>query len=188
VRSLGSSAVSVISHDAYYHDRSDLSLSEREHLNYDHPDALETDLLVRHVEELGRGHAVDIPVYDFTTHTRRQETHRIESRAVLIVDGILILADRALRELMDIRVFVDTDADLRLIRRIRRDTEERGRTLESVTRQYMATARIMHLEFVEPSKRYAHIIIPEGGMNEVAVDMLVTKIRAVCAGSTERIS
>lgn len=181
VRLLGPDAVTVIEHDWYYCDRSHVPPEEREGINYDHPDALESDLLVRHLAMLLDGREVDAPVYDFATHTRRSETRRVRPRRVLIVDGILVLAEPALRELMDIRVFVDTDADLRLHRRIERDLRDRGRTLDSVMRQYLETARPMHLEFVEPSKRHAHVIIPEGGKNSVGVDMLVTKVRAICA-------
>ena len=183
ISALGQDAVSVIEHDSYYKDRSHLSPDERSSINYDHPDALDTHLLVEHVRQLIEGRTVDVPVYDFTTHTRRTECKKVEPRRALIVDGILILADPELRQLMDIRVFVDTDPDLRLLRRIERDTRERGRTLESVAWQYLDSTRPMHLEFVEPSKRWAHVIIPEGGMNQVGVDMLVTKIRAIVDGS-----
>jgi uridine kinase len=179
VRDLGPEHVTVIEHDDYYFDRSDVSIDERVSINYDHPDSLETGLLVQHLHALRAGQAAHIPVYDFTNHVRRKETATIEPRTAVIVEGILILADRALRELMDIKVFVDTDADLRILRRIHRDMEERGRTFESVVHQYLRTVRPMHLEFVEPSKRYAHIIIPEGGRNRVAVDMLITKIHSL---------
>lgn len=181
VRVLGSDSVTVIQHDWYYRDRSHLTADERDRLNYDHPDSLETPLMVEHLRRLLTGSAVDVPIYDFATHTRREQTRTVAPCRVLIVDGILVLAEPELRKLMDIRVFVDTDADLRLLRRIGRDIRNRGRTLESVMRQYLDTTRPMHLEFVEPSKRHAHVIIPEGGMNEVAVDMLITKIRAICA-------
>jgi uridine kinase len=179
---LGPQAVSVISHDSYYRDRSAVPQHERELLNYDHPDALDSSLLVEHLRELRAGHPVNVPVYDFATHSRLERVLRVEPRPVLIVDGILILADPALRELMDIRVFVDTDADLRLVRRIERDIKARGRTFQSVIRQYLETTRPMHLEFVEPSKRYAHVILPEGGLNAVGVDMLVTKVRSLVVG------
>src|SRR5690606_21199638 len=147
--------------------------------NYDHPDALETPLLVHHLQELLAGRPVQVPVYDFTSHARSPETRTVQPRKVIIVDGILILYEPELRALMDIKVFVDTDPDIRFIRRLQRDILERGRSVESVIRQYTDTVRPMHLEFVEPSKRYADIIIPEGGHNRVAVDMLLTKIRAV---------
>ena len=179
VTDLGPDQVTVIHHDAYYRDSSHLPLQERMGINYDHPDALETELLVQHLGELRRGQTVNVPVYDFTTHARSQEVQRTDPRKVVIVDGLLILFDRQLRELMDIKVFVDTDADLRFIRRLTRDVRERGRTVEAVIDQYTATVRPMHLEFVEPSKRYADIIVPQGGFNRVGVDMIITKIRAI---------
>jgi uridine kinase len=153
--------------------------AERAAVNYDHPDALETGLFVEHVKALRAGARVRVPVYDFSTHTRTAETVEATPRRAVILEGILVLAERELRELMDIRVFVDTDPDIRMIRRLERDVAERGRSVESVVRQYLETVRPMHLEFVEPSKRHAHLIIPEGGHNSVAVDMLITKIRAV---------
>lgn len=177
----GNSSVVVLQHDWYYRDRSGVSEADRERINYDHPDALETELMSQHLAELRAGSAVDAPIYDFKTHTRSKACNRIEPHEVIVVDGILILADAPLRELMDIRIFVDTDADIRLARRINRDIVERGRTLESVMRQYLETVRPMHLEFVEPSKRYAHVIFPEGGLNRVAVDMLATKITSILA-------
>lgn len=182
VAALGPEQVSCIQHDSYYYDRSDVPPEERVHLNYDHPDALETPLLVHHLQALRAGESVEIPVYDFTHHTRTGRTVTVQPRRAVIVEGILILADPALRDLMDIRVFVDTDSDLRILRRIDRDLKERGRTLDSVVDQYLETVRPMHLEFVEPSKRYAHVIIPEGGHNRVAVDMLITKIREIVRG------
>ncbi|MCA9633347.1 MAG: uridine kinase [Myxococcales bacterium] len=175
----GNGSVVVLQHDWYYRDRSGVSSDEREHINYDHPDALETELMVEHVAALRSGEAIAAPIYDFKTHTRSTATKAIAPHEVIVVDGILILADSSLRELMDIRIFVDTDADIRLARRINRDIVERGRTLESVMRQYLETVRPMHLEFVEPSKRYAHVIFPEGGLNRVAVDMLATKITSI---------
>jgi uridine kinase len=181
-RSLGSDQVAVIHHDSYYRDTSHLTPEERRQINYDHPDSLETSLLVQHLAELRQGRAVAVPVYDFAEHSRLERRELVEPRKVIIVDGLLILWDRELRELMDIKVYVDTDADLRFIRRLERDISERGRSAESVIRQYTHTVRPMHLEFVEPSKRYADIILPEGGHNLVAVDMLVTKVRAVLAG------
>jgi uridine kinase len=179
VQSLGAEQVTVIQHDSYYRDRSTVPPEERTSLNYDHPDALETPLLVDHLRELRDGRPIEVPVYDFTNHTRLAKTVWAEPRNAVIVEGILILADPALRDLMDIRVFVDADPDLRLIRRVERDVSERGRTIESVFDQYLETVRPMHLEFVEPSKRWAHIIIPEGGFNRVAVEMLVAKVHAV---------
>lgn len=169
--------IAVVQHDAYYRDRSDMSPEERARVNYDHPDALETPLLVEHVEALLEGRTIGVPVYDFATHTRTAEVVPVEPRRVVIVEGILVLAEPELRDLMTIRVFVDTDADIRLIRRLRRDMRDRGRTMKSVVDQYLETVRPMHLEFVEPSKRHAHVIIPEGGENFVAVDMLVARIQ-----------
>ena len=183
VRSLGPDQVAVIHHDSYYRDASHLPLQERLGINYDHPNALETALLVRHLEELQAGRAVEIPIYDFNEHSRTPEVQRTDPRKVIIVDGLLILFDRELRERMDIKLFVDTDPDLRFMRRLTRDMRERGRSAESVIEQYMTTVRPMHLEFVEPSKRYADIILPEGGHNRVAIDMLITKVRAILAQS-----
>ena len=178
------SRVTVIEHDRYYRDRNDLRLEERAALNYDHPDSLETDLLVRHVNELRAGRSVEVPVYDFARHARKHETETITPRRALIVEGILIYTDPALRKLMDVKVYVDTDDDTRFIRRLRRDISERGRTVESVIEQYMSTVKPMHLEFVEPSKRYADIIVPLGGHNLVAIDMLLTLIRGLTAPSS----
>lgn len=182
VEGLAVPRVAVIHHDAYYRDLADLPFEDRAKINYDHPDSLETELLVSHLEELKAGRPVEVPVYDFSQHERREETRTVRPASVLIVDGILILALPALRSLMDIKVFVDTDSDVRLMRRLRRDIEERGRAVESVLRQYALTVRPMHVEFVEPSKRWADLIVPGGGYNDVAVDMLVTKARAILTG------
>lgn len=179
VDSLGPDEVTLLDHDRYYRDRNDLRLEERAALNYDHPDALETDLMVRHVRELKAGQAVEVPQYDFTRHARLSETNTFQPRRALIVEGILVFTDAALRDLMDIKVFVDTDSDTRFIRRLQRDVAERGRTMESVIDQYQSTVKPMHLEFVEPSKRYADVIIPLGGHNTVAVDLLLTMLRSV---------
>jgi uridine kinase len=179
VDSLGSEHVTLLDHDRYYRDRNDLRLEERAALNYDHPDSLETDLLVRHVRDLKAGRAVEAPRYDFTRHARLNEKDTLQPRRALIVEGILIFTDSALRELMDIKVFVDTDSDTRFIRRLQRDVAERGRTMESVIDQYQSTVKPMHREFVEPSKRYADVIIPLGGHNTVAVDLLLTMLRSV---------
>jgi uridine kinase len=181
VDSLGPEQVTVLDHDRYYRDRNDLRLEERAALNYDHPDALETDFMVRHVHELKAGRAVDVPVYDFARYARLACTQTVQPRRALIVEGILIFVDAALRALMDIKVFVDTDDDTRFIRRLQRDVAERGRTMESVIEQYQSTVKPMHLEFVEPSKRYADIIVPQGGHNAVAVDLLLTLIRSVAS-------
>jgi uridine kinase len=181
VESIGGDRVSVLEHDRYYRDRADLRLEERAALNYDHPDALETDLLVRHVVALRAGRPVEVPVYDFARHQRQPVTVAIEPRRAIIVEGILIFSDPALRRLMDVKVFVDTDDDTRFIRRLQRDLSERGRTVNSVIDQYLGTVKPMHLEFVEPSKRYADVIIPLGGHNTVAIDMLLTLIRSLAA-------
>jgi uridine kinase len=182
VDSLGPDDVSVLDHDRYYRDRSDLRLEERAALNYDHPDSLETDLLVRHLVELKAGKSVEAPLYDFSRYGRLGATETVHPRRALIVEGILIFTDSALRALMDVKVFVDTDADTRFIRRLMRDVAERGRTMESVVEQYVSTVKPMHLDFVEPSKRYADIIIPQGGHNTVAIDLLLTHIRGIARG------
>jgi len=166
----------VILHDSYYRDIREYDGLTPAEVNFDHPDALETSLLVRHLEALRGGQAVEIPSYDYTSHMRARETRRVESAEIIIVDGILIFADPLLRSLFDIRIFVDTDADERLIRRIRRDTKERGRSLDSVLDQYLKTVRPMHLQFVEPSKHWADIIIPRGGENSVAIEMVASRI------------
>ena len=182
VDSLGLEHVTLLQHDRYYRDRNDLRLEERAALNYDHPNSLETDLLVQHVQDLKSGKPVEVPAYDFTRHARLSERETFQPRRALIVEGILVFTDAALRDLMDIKVFVDTDSDTRFIRRLQRDVAERGRTMESVIDQYLNTVRPMHLEFVEPSKRYADIIIPLGGHNTVAIDLLLTLIRSLAAG------
>ena len=179
VDSLGDREVTVLEHDRYYRDRNDLRLEERAALNYDHPDSLETDLLVAHVLALREGRAVQAPVYDFARHARQPVTEAVPPRRAIIVEGILIFTDAALRRLMDVKVFVDTDDDTRFIRRLQRDITERGRTVQSVIDQYLGTVKPMHLEFVEPSKRYADIIVPQGGHNAVATEMLLTLIRSL---------
>ncbi len=181
IRAIGDRDVLVLMHDSYYRDRSDLPLEERRRANYDHPEALETSLMVEHLRRLEQWQPVDLPLYDFATYTRRPESLHVQPRQVIIIEGILVLADERLRSFMDIKVFVEADPDVRLIRRLQRDVRERGRTLDSVIEQYLRTVRPMHLEFVEPSKRYADIIIPVGGYNTVGVDMLVTKIQASLA-------
>lgn len=173
---VGADHVAYIPHDAYYRDLSHLSLHQRTQVNFDHPHSLETELLVEHLKALRAGHAVEIPIYDFTTHTRTQQTRSVEPAPVILVEGILIFAEPALRELFDVKLYVDTDADVRFIRRLRRDVEERGRSVESVCEQYLATVRPMHLEFAEPSKRHADVIIPEGGFNEIAIEMIAARI------------
>jgi uridine kinase len=179
VDALGDSRVTVLEHDRYYRDRNDLRLEERTALNYDHPDSLETDLMVRHVRDLREGRSIEAPLYDFALYARRPETETISPARAIIVEGILIYTDAPLRALMDIKVFVDTDDDTRFIRRLQRDMAERGRTVQSVIDQYLGTVKPMHLEFVEPSKRYADIIVPQGGHNAVAIDMLLTLIRGL---------
>ena len=179
VESLGGAHVTVLDHDRYYRDHPELRLEERAALNYDHPDSLETGLMVEHVRALKSGRGVDAPAYDFTRHARSDATERFEPRTALIVEGILVFADKRLRELMDIKIFVDADDDIRFIRRLARDTSERGRTMQSVVDQYLGTVKPMHLEFVEPTKRYADVIIPQGGHNDVAIDMVLTLIRSL---------
>ena len=173
---LDKSRVVVIQHDSYYRDLSSYGGLPPAEINFDHPDSLETELLVRHVTELRAGRPVEQPIYNFTTHRRLDSTYRLQPREIIIIDGILIFVEKRLRDLMDIRIFLDTDADERLIRRIRRDIMERGRSVESVMQQYMKTVKPMHLQFVEPSKHWADIIIPRGAENSVAIDMVVTKI------------
>jgi uridine kinase len=179
IEGFGSDEVAVIMHDSYYRDRSHLPLAERDSINYDHTEALETSLLVHHLGCLLDGQAIRVPVYDFVTHTRTQATRTVYPRKVILVEGILILADASLRSLLHIKIYVDTDADIRFIRRMERDLAERGRSLRSIVDQYTSSVRPMHLEFVEPSKRYADVIIPEGGFNCVAVDMVMVKVRSL---------
>ena len=178
---LPSENVSVIEHDSYYRDHSHLTAEQRARLNFDHPDALDNDLLVEHLKELRAGRAVDVPLYDFKTHSRQHERQHIEPTRILIVEGILVFVEERLRQLMDVKVFVDTDADIRVFRRIRRDLEHRGRTFQSVREQYYSTVRPMHLQFVEPSKRWADLIVPEGGENHIAIDLILGKLRNVIA-------
>jgi uridine kinase len=166
----------TIDHDAYYRDQSHLAPAARADVNYDHPATLDSALFAEHLRELRAGRAVEVPIYDFATHTRRAETRPVAPASVIIVEGILVFAEPALREQMDIRIFVDTDSDIRLMRRIRRDLEERGRSFQSVRDQYYATVRPMHLEHVEPSKRWADLILPEGGNNRVALDILLGQL------------
>jgi uridine kinase len=171
--------IAYLPHDAYYKDLKDLPIAQRDQVNFDHPNSLDTELLIEHIKELKTFKPIQMPVYDFKTHQRTNQTVRIDPQPVILVEGILIFADRELRELFDVKIYVDTDPDIRFIRRLERDIAERGRTTESVIRQYMSTVRPMHLEFVEPSKRYADVIIPEGGWNTVAMDMVVARINAL---------
>lgn len=171
--------IAILHQDAYYLDRASLPMEERARINYDHPDAFDHALLLDHMNRLTAGMAVEMPVYDYANHVRTPETIRVEPAPVVVAEGILVLAVKSLREALDVRVFVDTDADVRFIRRLSRDIRERGRSPESVIKQYLDVVRPMHLEFVEPSKRYADIIVPEGGYNHVAIDFIVTKLRTL---------
>jgi len=183
IASLPAGSVLVLQQDHYYKDLPHLPLAERAKENFDHPDSMDTLLLIEHVRALRAGQPIERPSYDFAEYRRLEKTVRLEPRAALIVEGILIFENRALRELLDIKIFVDTDADLRFLRRLRRDIRERGRTVDSVMEQYLRTVRPMHMEFVEPSKRYADVIIPEGGRNEVGIDLVIQKIRSLVPAS-----
>jgi uridine kinase len=179
---VGSDRIEWISHDSYYRNFEGLNPEEKHHINFDHPDSLETELLARHLDVLCKGAAVDVPIYDFTTHSRKLDaTHHVEPRKVIIVEGILVLGEPELRKRIDIKLFVDTPADIRFLRRLMRDIKTRGRSVESVIEQYMATVRPMHEEFVEPSKRYADLIIPEGGENLVAIDAIIARVERLLA-------
>ena len=176
---VGPDRIAFLQHDAYYKDLSGLPPVQRAAVNFDHPNSLESELMIRHIEQLKRGEPVKLPIYDFATHSRTKESFTVQPRAVILIEGILIFVEPALRDICDVKIFVDTDSDLRFIRRLQRDIAERGRTEEMVVRQYLATVRPMHLEFVEQSKRYADVIIPEGGMNVAALDMVVARIEAL---------
>ena len=176
VDNVGHELIALIQHDAYYRDLKQLSFEERTKVNFDHPDSLETELLISHLGDLRAGRAIERPVYDFSKHVRTTETVRVESETVVLVEGILVLAEPELRKMFDLKIYIDTDADLRLLRRLQRDLIERGRTVESVMDQYLKTVRPMHLQFVEPSKRYADIIVPEG-YNQGAVGTVISMIR-----------
>lgn len=175
----GPRRIALLDHDAYYRDLAHLEPEQRARFNFDHPDALETDLMVDHLDRLLAGEPVEKPTYSFATHSRLPETETVEPRSVILVDGILVLAERALRERMDVKLYVDAAPDVRLMRRIERDLHERGRSIESVLEQYRRTVRPMHLEFVEPSKRHADVIIPRGGRNEVAIDMVLARVQSL---------
>ncbi len=179
---VGAANIAFLPHDAYYRNLEDLPRAQRDLVNFDHPDSLETALLIDHLRGLRSWQPVDIPIYDFTIHARTSQTRRVEPRPVVLVEGILIFAEVELRQLFDVKIFVDTPPDVRFIRRLQRDIAERGRTVESVIHQYETTVRPMHLEFVEPSKRHADVIIPEGGLNLVAMDMVVARIQDLLAG------
>ena len=170
------SAVAMLTHDSYYLPRPDLTSEERDHLNFDHPDALDNTLLVEHLDALRAGLAIDVPIYDFQTHLRRSSTQRVEPAPVVLLEGILCLADPEVRSRMDLKLFVDTDADIRILRRIKRDMAQRARSFEQVCEQYYATVRPMHVEFVEPSKQWADLIIPEGGNNGQAVNLIISRL------------
>jgi uridine kinase len=176
---VGPDRIAFLQHDSYYKDLTGLPPAQRAEVNFDHPNSLETELLIAHIEQLKAGHSVKVPIYDFATDSRTDKTFTVNPHRVIIVEGILIFTDAALRALFDVKIFVDTDPDVRLIRRLQRDITERGRTVESVIKRYQATVRPMHLEFVEPSKRYADVIIPEGGFNTAALDMVVARIESL---------
>ncbi len=178
VATLMTNKIVYLSHDSYYRDQSNVPFSERVKVNYDHPDSLETELMIKHIEKLRAYQPVDIPIYDFVEHTRAKETEHIEPQSVILIEGILIFAVKELRNLMDMKIFVDTDADIRFMRRLQRDIEERGRSVKSVCDQYINVVRPMHEAFVEPSKTYADIIVPHGGRNRAALDMVAAKIKS----------
>ncbi len=178
---IGAEKIAFLPHDAYYRNQDEMSLKQRLLTNYDHPDSLETDLLIEHIQALKAAQAVDIPVYDFKLYTRSPKTLRIEPRPIVLVEGILIFTELKLRQLFDVKVFVDADADICFIRRLKRDIIERGRSVDSVINQYLSTVRPSFIEFVEPSKRFADVIIPEGGLNSVASDMVVARLHGLIA-------
>jgi uridine kinase len=179
---VGPDHISFLQHDAYYKDLSGLPPAQRAEVNFDHPNSLDNELLISQIQQLKKGEPVEVPIYDFSTHSRTDRTFKVQPRSVILVEGILIFAEVELREFFDVKIFVDTDSDLRFIRRLQRDILERGRTTESVIKQYLSTVRPMHLDFVEPSKRYADVIIPEGGFNTAALDMVVARIESMLHG------
>lgn len=182
LENLGRDKIAYLPHDAYYREQKHLPFEERAKVNYDHPDSLETELLIEHIRMLKAGKPIEMPVYDFTRHNRKDVTVRVEPKAVVVVEGILVFYEKHLREMFDMKIYVDTDPDIRFIRRMTRDVEERGRTVQSVIEQYLRTVRPMHLEFVEASKRYADIIVPEGGLNTVALDMVLARLSSLLIG------
>ncbi|MFP5264944.1 MAG: uridine kinase [Blastocatellia bacterium] len=186
INSVGGDNVVFLQHDSYYRNLGDMPMELRHKVNFDHPDALDTDLMMNHIEALRAGESIEQPTYDYATHSRRSETVHVSPRPVIIVEGILVFVNPEMRALMDLKIFVDTDADIRFIRRLDRDVHERGRTVESVISQYTTVVRPMHLQFVEPSKRYADIIIPEGGHNEVGIDLITGKIRSILERSIKQ--
>ena len=179
IEELNDPNIIIIKQDAYYKSHNELSIEERQKINFDHPNAIDTKFLIQHIKTLKNNQSIKMPVYDFNTHLRKTETICIQPHRVIILEGILIFENKELRNLLDIKIFVDTDSDIRILRRIKRDISERGRTFESVREQYLNTVRPMHLEFVEPSKKYADIIVPEGGLNPIAIDMIVSKIKSI---------
>jgi len=176
---VGPERIAFLQHDSYYKDISGLPPAQRVEVNFDHPNSLETELLIQHIASLRDGKIVEVPIYDFSTHSRTDQTFAVQPRRVILVEGILIFTEAKLRDMFDVKIFVDTDSDIRFIRRLERDITERGRTTESVIRQYQTTVRPMHMEFVEPSKRYADVIIPEGGHNTAALDMVTARVEAL---------
>jgi uridine kinase len=176
---IGAEHIAFLPHDAYYHDLNDLPLAQRETVNFDHPESLDTDLMIEHIEQLKEWQPVNVPIYDFTRHQRTQETTAVTPHPVILVEGILVFAEPKLRDIFDVKIYVDTPPDIRFIRRLQRDIQERGRSMDSVIKQYETTVRPMHEEFVETSKRFADVIIPEGGLNTVAMDMVVARISAL---------
>ncbi|MCC5942524.1 MAG: uridine kinase [Balneolaceae bacterium] len=182
VKRIGSENILLVEHDSYYRDLSHIPLSERKKQNFDHPSSLETELMIRHIDALRKGYKIDLPVYDFVAHTRSEKTIPVSPKNIILIDGILIFSEPKLLELMDIKIFVDTDDDVRLLRRLKRDIQERGRDLDGVLNQYETFVRPMHLDFVEPSKRYADIIIPRGGENRVALEMVIAMINGKLNG------
>ena len=182
---VGTQHIAYLPHDAYYKDLQDLPVVQRDMINFDHPHSLDTDLMIEHIRKLRKWETIELPVYDFKTHTRTSRSLTVQPQSVIIVEGILIFAEQALRDEFDVKIFVDTDPDIRFIRRLQRDIAERGRTTDSVIQQYLNTVRPMHLEFVDPSKRYADVIIPEGGRNTVAMDMVVARLRDLLRGAQD---
>lgn len=182
---VGTQHIAYLPHDAYYKDLKDLPVTQRDMINFDHPDSLDTDLLIEQIKQLKEWKSIELPVYDFKTHTRTPRSLTVQPQSVIIVEGILIFVEQALREEFDVKIFVDTDPDIRFIRRLQRDIAERGRTTDSVIQQYLNTVRPMHLEFVDPSKRSADVIIPEGGLNTVAMDMVVARLRDLLRSEQE---
>jgi uridine kinase len=186
INSVGRDNVVFLQHDSYYRNLGDMPIDLRHKVNFDHPDALDTDLMMNHIEALRAGESIEQPIYDYATHSRRSDAIHVIPRPVIMVEGILVFVNPQMRALMDLKIFVDTDADIRFIRRLDRDVHERGRTVESVISQYTTIVRPMHLQFVEPSKRYADIIIPEGGHNEVGIDLITGKIKSILARSIDQ--